>query len=119
MLSRREFVAIPAMAAGAAVSGFAQPAPLTAGQVVDRIRQNLGVPWREGPTDTFKVGDASSPVTGIATTVMSAFEVVKRAVAAGKNSEDEGMRLCADWLKSFVTEVPVEWIPAGDPFWRP
>jgi hypothetical protein len=34
-------------------------------------------------------------------------------------SEDEGMRLCADWLKSFVAEVPVEWIPAGDPFWRP
>jgi hypothetical protein len=21
--------------------------------------------------------------------------------------------------KSFVSEVPVEWIPAGDPFWRP
>jgi putative NIF3 family GTP cyclohydrolase 1 type 2 len=285
MLSRREFVVIPAMAAGAAVAGFAQAAPLTAGQVVDRIKQNLGVPWREGPTDTFKVGDASSPVTGIATTVMSTFDVVKRAVASGKNmvitheptfwlgndevrsftndavyqqkvqfmrdnrvvvwrfhdnlharqpdmssvglaqaigwdgylskneprvyvlpavrlrdlardverrlrlpairvvgdpqlmvsraalmqgtapfhaatvlpnvdvivageqrewegveyafdantagqrkglilighwvSEDEGMRLCADWLKSFVTEVPVEWIPAGDPFWRP
>ena len=23
----------------------------------------------------------------------------------------------ADWLKGFVTEVPIEWIPAGDPFW--
>ena len=34
-------------------------------------------------------------------------------------SEDQGMRLCADWLKTFVTEVPVAWIPAGDPFWRP
>jgi hypothetical protein len=34
-------------------------------------------------------------------------------------SEDQGMRLCADWLKSFVPEVPVEWIAAGDPFWRP
>ena len=34
-------------------------------------------------------------------------------------SEDQGMRLCADWLKSFISEVPVEWIPAGDPFWRP
>jgi putative NIF3 family GTP cyclohydrolase 1 type 2 len=285
MLTRREFIAVPAMAAGAAVAGLAQTGQLTAGQVVDRIKQNLGVPWREGPTDTFKVGDAGSPVTGIATTVMSTFDVVKRAVAAGKNmvitheptfwvgnddvrsvttdvvyqqklqfmrdnrvvvwrfhdnlharqpdmssvglaqaigwegylskneprvyvlppvrlrdlareierrlrlpairvvgdpesvvsraalmqgtppfhaatvlptvdvivageqrewegveyafdantagqrkglilighwvSEDEGMRLCADWLKSFVTEVPVEWTPAGDPFWRP
>jgi len=41
MLSRREFVAIPALAAGAALSGFAQAATLTAGQVVDRIKQNL------------------------------------------------------------------------------
>jgi putative NIF3 family GTP cyclohydrolase 1 type 2 len=34
-------------------------------------------------------------------------------------SEDQGMRLCADWLKTFVSEMPVEWISAGDPFWRP
>ena len=34
-------------------------------------------------------------------------------------SEEGGMRLCADWLKTFITEVPIEWIPAGDPFWRP
>jgi putative NIF3 family GTP cyclohydrolase 1 type 2 len=258
---------------------------LSAGQVVERIKQNLGVPWREGPTDTFKTGEASTPITGIATTVMSTFDVIKKAAAAKKNmvitheptfwtgndsvqgfvndavyqqklqfirdnnivvwrfhdnlharqpdmtsvglaqaigwekyasktesrvydlprvtlrdvardiekrlklpvirvigdpqatvtrgalmqgtapfhaatvfpnvdvivageqrewegveyafdantagqkkglilighwvSEDQGMRLCAEWLKSFVTEVPVEWIPAGDPFWRP
>ncbi len=35
-----------------------------------------------------------------------------------QNSEDPGMRLCADWLKTFVTEVPIEWIPTSDPFWR-
>jgi putative NIF3 family GTP cyclohydrolase 1 type 2 len=34
-------------------------------------------------------------------------------------SEDQGMRTCAQWLKKFVSEVPIEWIPAGDPFWRP
>jgi hypothetical protein len=28
----------------------------------------------------------------------------------------QGMRLCADWLKTFIPEVPVDWIPAGDPF---
>jgi hypothetical protein len=28
------------------------------------------------------------------------------------------MRVCADWLKTFISEVPVAWIPAGDPFWR-
>lgn len=284
-LSRREFVAASGIVAGAAFNAFAQRAPLTAGQVVDRIKANLGVPWRDGPTDTFKTGDAGTAVTGIATTVMSTFDVIKRAAAARRNmvitheptfwtgnddvrnfggdavyqkkldfirehdmvvwrfhdnlharqpdmtavglaqaigwdkyvsrdeprvyvlpptrlgdlardierrlklptirvighpdfmvgrgalmqgtapfhaatvlptvdvvvageqrewegveyafdantagmpkglilighwvSEDQGMRLCADWLKTFVTEVPVEWIPAGDPFWRP
>lgn len=56
-------------------------------------------------------------------------EYVQDAVAMGQkkamiiighqNSEDPGMRLCAEWLKTFVTEVPVEWIPTSDPFWRP
>ena len=33
-------------------------------------------------------------------------------------SEDWGMREVADWLRAFVTEVPVEWIAAGEPFGR-
>ena len=284
-LSRREFAAaVPALVAGAA-SAFGQTGRLTAGLVIERIKAQLGVPWRGGATDTFKSGDEQTPVTGIATTVMSTFDVIKRAAAAGKNmvitheptfwlgnddvsrfvddavykqklqfirdnaiviwrfhdhmharqpdmtavglaealgwtryaskdeprvyvlpglrlreaakdierrlklpalrvvgdpeltvrraafmqgaapfhaatvfpnvdlvvageqrewegveyafdantagqrkglilighwvSEDQGMRLCADWLKTFVSEVPVEWISAGDPFWRP
>lgn len=34
-------------------------------------------------------------------------------------SEDPGMRSCATWLKGFINEVPVQWITAGDPYWRP
>jgi len=33
-------------------------------------------------------------------------------------SEDPGMRLFAESLKSVVTEVPARWIAAGDPYWR-
>ena len=33
-------------------------------------------------------------------------------------SEDWGMREVADWLKTFVTDVPIEWIAAGEPFGR-
>ncbi len=33
-------------------------------------------------------------------------------------SEEPGMQLCADWLHSFIPEVPVEWIPSREPFWR-
>jgi putative NIF3 family GTP cyclohydrolase 1 type 2 len=32
-------------------------------------------------------------------------------------SEEEGMAECARWLRTFVTEVPVEFIPSGPPYW--
>ena len=31
-------------------------------------------------------------------------------------SEDHGMQEVADWLRSFLEEVPIEFIPAGEPF---
>ena len=34
-------------------------------------------------------------------------------------SEEPGCGEMAAWLKSFVTEVPVEWIPTGEPSWMP
>ncbi|MEL6719781.1 MAG: hypothetical protein AAFP82_13790 [Bacteroidota bacterium] len=35
------------------------------------------------------------------------------------DSEEDGMNNCKDWLKGFITEVPIEFIPAGNPFWSP
>jgi putative NIF3 family GTP cyclohydrolase 1 type 2 len=34
-------------------------------------------------------------------------------------SEDPGMRACAEWMQGFVKDVPVRWIAAGEPYWRP
>jgi putative NIF3 family GTP cyclohydrolase 1 type 2 len=34
-------------------------------------------------------------------------------------SEDPGMRVCAEWLKTIVKDVPSTWIGVGDPYWRP
>ncbi|HXN53969.1 MAG TPA: Nif3-like dinuclear metal center hexameric protein [Candidatus Acidoferrum sp.] len=34
-------------------------------------------------------------------------------------SEQAGMEECARWLKTFVSEVPVEFVPAREPFWTP
>jgi putative NIF3 family GTP cyclohydrolase 1 type 2 len=34
-------------------------------------------------------------------------------------SEESGMKECARWLKTFVPEVPIEFVPSGEPFWRP
>jgi len=35
------------------------------------------------------------------------------------NSEEAGMAYCGTWLRQFVTDVPIKFIPAGDPFWKP
>ena len=34
-------------------------------------------------------------------------------------SEDFGMNEVADWLRTFLVDVPIEWIPAGEPFASP
>jgi len=58
-----------------------------------------------------------------------AVEYVADAVSEGKQksliilghipSEQAGMAECARWLKAFVTEVPVQFVPAREPFWSP
>ena len=34
-------------------------------------------------------------------------------------SEEPGMEICANWVKTFISEVPIRHISAGDPYWRP
>lgn len=58
------------------------------------------------------------------------WEVVEYAqdlIASGKKkafvlighvtSEQAGMSYCAQWLKPLIPELPVEFVPASEPFW--
>ena len=61
---------------------------MTAQEIVTRIRQRLadqGISWRTETVDTFKAGNPETPVSGIATTGMATFSVLKRAAKAGRN----------------------------------
>jgi putative NIF3 family GTP cyclohydrolase 1 type 2 len=58
---------------------------ITAQQVIDRIKAHVGIPRTLPTVDTFKAGDANTPVTGIAVTMMATFDVLQRAAAEGKN----------------------------------
>ena len=58
---------------------------LTAGQVIERIRANVGATRRGQSVDNIIAGTAETPVKGIATTMMATLDVVQRAAAAGKN----------------------------------
>jgi len=72
---------------GAALSLAAQETKttLSAAQVIDRIKSNVGVPWREQTVDKVIAGEPNTPVKGIATTMMATLDVVQRAAAAGRN----------------------------------
>lgn len=35
------------------------------------------------------------------------------------DSEEAGMEYCAEWLDQFIDEVPVIFVPAGNPLWSP
>jgi putative NIF3 family GTP cyclohydrolase 1 type 2 len=59
---------------------------LTAGVIVDRIKANLGIPWRATTfRDTFKFGGPDTVVTGVATTMFDSYGALERAVKAGCN----------------------------------
>ena len=56
-------------------------------------------------------------------------EYVADAITEGKSkaliilghipSEQAGMEECTHWLKSFISEVPINFVPAAQPFWSP
>jgi putative NIF3 family GTP cyclohydrolase 1 type 2 len=58
---------------------------LTAGQIVEKIKQNVTCPWQQQTVDTFKAGDPDAPVAGIAVTFMATYDVLNRAVQQGCN----------------------------------
>jgi putative NIF3 family GTP cyclohydrolase 1 type 2 len=91
-LSRREFVAltVSGAVAGHAASPFAfagsSARAITAADIVDRIKKNIGVEWNAATTmDTFKAGDPSTVVTGVVVTSMATLDVLQQATKAGAN----------------------------------
>ena len=83
ILARPVFAAVVIAALPSPAIGQAER--LTARQVLERITANMGVPWSVQTVDTFKDGDADTPVTGIAVTMMATLDVLQRAAAAGAN----------------------------------
>jgi putative NIF3 family GTP cyclohydrolase 1 type 2 len=89
-ISRRDFVALAAAGAVAAPvslkNGLARAAAaVTAQEIVDRVKKNIGVDWSSDDVDTFKAGDPSTVVTGVVTTSMATLDVLQKAVQAGAN----------------------------------
>jgi NIF3 (NGG1p interacting factor 3) len=87
-ISRREFVALTATGvATASLTRMARASSgtITAQEIIDRIKKNIGGEWKPDTVDTFKAGDPSTRVTGIATTALASLDVLGQAVKSGAN----------------------------------
>jgi putative NIF3 family GTP cyclohydrolase 1 type 2 len=86
-LTRRSFLAAGAsvLAADAILSARTRAVPLTAADVIQRIRDRVGIPWRTETVDNVVAGNPQTTVKGIATTMMATLDVLQRAAAGGRN----------------------------------
>jgi putative NIF3 family GTP cyclohydrolase 1 type 2 len=87
-ISRRSFLHAGAGLAAAGLPFRARAAgqsTITAGDVIQRIKDRVGIPWRAQTVDNIIAGRADIQVRGIATTMMATLEVIQRAAAAGRN----------------------------------
>jgi putative NIF3 family GTP cyclohydrolase 1 type 2 len=62
-----------------------QEKTMTARQLIEQIKQNVGVAWTTPTVDTFKAGNPDTAVKGIAVTMMATLDVLEHAAANGQN----------------------------------
>jgi putative NIF3 family GTP cyclohydrolase 1 type 2 len=85
---RRDVLAGGIAAAATATGAFSSARaaePLTAGAVIARMQQHIGVPWKAQGVDGFKAGAPETVVRGIGTTMMATFDALKSAARQGLN----------------------------------
>lgn len=58
---------------------------LTVGQVIDRVKTNVGIPWREQTVDNLIAGTPEIAVKGVGVTMMATLDVLQRAASKGLN----------------------------------
>jgi putative NIF3 family GTP cyclohydrolase 1 type 2 len=98
------------------------------GLPVRRVETSWGYAGREGGIKIFAQPDVDVFICG-ETREWELVEYCQDSIQAGNKkalivvghvlSEQGGMILCADWLKSFISEVPIQFVPTPEPFWNP
>ncbi len=95
---------------------------------VSKVGFSMGSPGSQAQIEILRMDEVEVLIGG-ETHEWETVEYVRDAQAQGRkkalilighaNSEEAGMEYCAEWLQGFISEVPVQFIPAGDPFWTP
>jgi putative NIF3 family GTP cyclohydrolase 1 type 2 len=96
--------------------------------VVSKIGMAVGAPGSKTQIQMLRNNDVEVLIGG-ETPEWETVEYVRDAQAQGMkkaliltghaNSEEAGMDYCAQWLRGFIKDIPIEFIQANDPFWTP
>lgn len=83
------------------------------------VSQFPGIPLLARPDiDVLIVGETREwEVVEYAQDMISSGKKIALILLGHVVSEQSGMKYCAEWLKPFIPEVPVEFVPAVEPFW--
>jgi hypothetical protein len=74
------------LAASSATDAFpGATSPISAAEVIARIKTKVGIPWQTETVDKFVAGDPNLTVKGVAVTGMATLEVLQRASAVDHN----------------------------------
>ena len=84
-----------------------------------RVYELPGIAQLNGPCDVLVCGYTPEwEVVEYAQDLVSS-GAKKALILLGQNaSVSAGMKYCADWIKSFVPEVPVEFFATPEPYWN-
>lgn len=95
---------------------------------VSRVEANWGYLDRDTGIKALARADVDLLICGEARE-WEVVEYAQDAISAGERkalilmghvaSEQAGMKYCADWLKSFITDVPIEFVAEAEPMWSP
>ena len=78
-----------------------------------------GVNFLESDADVLVIGETEDwNLIEYAQDIVSTGEKKALIILGHVRSEMFGMKYCAEWLKGFVTEVPVTFIPTIEPYWN-
>lgn len=79
-----------------------------------------GITFLDSDADVLVIGEAQDwDLVAYAQDLAEAGRKKALIVLGHVLSEQWGMDFCADWLKTFVKEVPVRFVPLIEPYWNP
>jgi putative NIF3 family GTP cyclohydrolase 1 type 2 len=78
-----------------------------------------GVQFLESDADVLVIGETQDwNLIEYAQDLVSSGQKKALILLGHVRSEQFGMKYCAEWLKTFITEVPVNYIPIIEPYWN-